>query len=917
MSLQPSDLRQRKERLAAAIAEKRRREERARQANPRGGLLEFIRYFWRILEPVDPFVEGWVLECLCAHLEAITRSETVEIDGVERPFNRFLANVPPGFMKALDCNTPVLTTWGWKRHGDLRPGDFVFGPDGQPKRVLANTSPGLEESFEVEFDDGTIIVAGKGHLWEVERDYAYSGPGGTRIRKTEVVTTVDLIPQQTRENGRSYQRPDRIPLAAPLNLAPKRLLIDPYLLGAWLGDGATGSGVVYSSEQDIAHFKTLGYIAKTYPPGGTRKQDFHRIGIDDLQIKLRILGLLGNKHIPDDYLEASVAQRWELLRGLMDTDGCAGKEGQCSFTNKLQHLAEQVAQLATSLGLKAYVRSRYSVLNGKKYGPHYFVTFTAPDGAKVFNLGRKQERLRGNLNARSRVRYIADVRPVGLRTVNCITVEGQLYVAGKRFVTTHNSLTVNVFWPAWEWGPMELPHLRYVAFSYNSDLTERDNAKFRDLICSPAYREMWGHVFNVLGDGKVVVSNDKTGFKRATSFGGTGTGERGHRVLLDDPHKIKGTQESDDARKSVTNWVQEGMQNRLNDLTRDAIIIIMQRVHEEDTAGVVMKELGDEYCSLVIPMEYEGNRHFSHYTGWNGGQDPRTYDGELAWKDRYPPASLASFKRNNYLWSGQYQQNPVPRGGGLFQDEWWQVHEVVPKPNGGHKFVPDVTPIFVLASLDTAYSEKEENDYSALTVWVVHDNHVTKQRNILLADAWAKQLPNLSGPKVEQLPGESQAAYRRRAMAKWGLAEWVADTCDRRKVHRLIIENKNRAPDVIREIKKLFADRDWGVQSIDIKGDKWGRANAITDIFTDDMVSAPAEITDEGDVRWLEWADEAIKQISRFPRGGNDDILDSMTMAMKYLRDNGYAIRKDERRALDDARARKNVGAKREAIYPV
>lgn len=577
MSIEPvADLRARKERLAAAIYEKRLREERRLQSNPNGGLLEFIRYFWHVLEPVDPFVEGWPLECLCAHLEAITRGDTVEIDGVERPFNRLLANVPPGFMK---------------------------------------------------------------------------------------------------------------------------------------------------------------------------------------------------------------------------------------------------------------------------------------------------------------------------------------------------SLTVNVFWPAWEWGPVKRPHLRYVAFSYNSDLTERDNAKFRDLICSQPYREMWGHVFNVVGDGKIVVTNDKTGFKRATSFGGTGTGERGHRVLLDDPHKIKGTQESDEARASVTNWVEEGMQNRLNDLTRDAIVIIMQRVHENDTSGVVQKKLRDEYCCLKIPMEFLPNNHFSNYLGWNNGEDPRQYERELAWPDRYPKASLASFKRNDYLWAGQYQQDPTPRGGGLFKDDWWQVHEVQ-RGDGGLKFIPPVTPLFVLASLDTAYSEKEQDDYSALTIWVVHDNPVTKQRNILLVDSWAKQLPHLSGPRIEQHPGESAGAYRRRCMPDWGLAEWVADSCARRRVHTLIVENKNRAPDVIKEIKKLFGDRDWGVRSINIKGDKWGRASAITDIFTDDMVHAPAEITEAGDVRWMEWAQEAMEQIGRFPRGGNDDIVDSMTMAMKFLRDNGWAIRRDERSAMETARAT-HKGSSRPSIYDV
>lgn len=456
------------------------------------------------------------------------------------------------------------------------------------------------------------------------------------------------------------------------------------------------------------------------------------------------------------------------------------------------------------------------------------------------------------------------------------------------------SMLVNVFWPAWEWGPLERPHLRYLSFSYSPDLTQRDNAKFRDLITSPEYRELWGQVFNVVGDGKIRVTNDKTGFKFATSIGGVGTGERGHRVTLDDPNKIKVTEESDEARAAISNWVLEGMQNRLNDLERDAIVIIMQRVHEADSSGAVLKELSRDYCHLAIPMEYEYGRHFSHYTGWNGGRDPRNREGELAWPTRYPAAVLVSFKKNAYLWSGQYQQTPTPRGGGLFKEHWWQVQEVRRPPNGGAMvFVPEVKPIFVLASLDTAFSEKEENDYSALTIWVVCDDPVTKQRKLLLADAWQKRLPELSGERVERRSDESEAAWRKRAQPKWGLVEWVAYSCQRRRANLLIVENKNRAPDVIRTLRKHFQDRDFGIQAIDIRGDKWGRANAITDLFTDDMIYAPAEVVD-GDVRWLDWADEAIREVSVFPRGAHDDIVDSMTMALKFLRDRGYAIRKDE-----------------------
>jgi len=483
------------------------------------------------------------------------------------------------------------------------------------------------------------------------------------------------------------------------------------------------------------------------------------------------------------------------------------------------------------------------------------------------------------------------------------------------------SLLVNVFWPAWEWGPQGLPHLRYVAFSYASGLTERDNAKFRDLVSSPAYRELWGHVFKIVGDGQVRVTNDKTGFKFASSFGGIATGERGHRCLLDDPHKLKGTAESDDAREAVVTWFREGMQNRLNDLKRDAIIVIMQRVHQMDTSGAIQKYLSDEYCQLIIPMEFEANRHFSHYQGWNDGNDPREYDGELAWSGRYAPRELASFKRNPYLWSGQYQQSPTTRGGGLFKDNWWQVYQIVKnEKTGAFNFRPELSNAnihMIVASLDTAFSEREENDFSALSVLTVFDDPLTKKRRILLTDAWQKRLSVLHGEQLDRNPGETDAAYRHRSQPHWGLIEWVAYTCSKCKVDRLLVENKNRGHDVVKEIKRLYSDRNWGVRAVDVRGDKWSRAHSVVDLFTDEMIYAPAEITEQGDVRFRDWAQLAIDEMGKFPRGEHDDLVDSIVMGLGHLRQEGLAVRRDETAAEERAFMLKNgSNGPRQALYP-
>ena len=100
------------------------------------------------------------------------------------------------------------------------------------------------------------------------------------------------------------------------------------------------------------------------------------------------------------------------------------------------------------------------------------------------------------------------------------------------------SLMVNVFWPAWEWGAMGMPHLRYVSFSYSSGLTERDNTKFRMLVMCQRYQELWGDKFKLVKEGEIKLTNDKTGSKFASSVKGIGTGERGDRVVIDDPHDV-------------------------------------------------------------------------------------------------------------------------------------------------------------------------------------------------------------------------------------------------------------------------------------------------------------------------------------------------------------------------------------------
>jgi hypothetical protein len=131
-----------------------------------------------------------------------------------------------------------------------------------------------------------------------------------------------------------------------------------------------------------------------------------------------------------------------------------------------------------------------------------------------------------------------------------------------------------------------VPHMRYISFSYSDEITTRDNNKMVRLIHSSGYRQLWGDRFTMVKTGERRIDNNMTGFKLATSVGGVSTGERGDRVLLDDPHNVIKA-ESDLEREKTVRFVRESMSNRLN-VEQSAIVVIMQRLHDTDVAGDIL-----------------------------------------------------------------------------------------------------------------------------------------------------------------------------------------------------------------------------------------------------------------------------------------------------------------------------------------
>jgi hypothetical protein len=311
-------------------------------------------------------------------------------------------------------------------------------------------------------------------------------------------------------------------------------------------------------------------------------------------------------------------------------------------------------------------------------------------------------------------------------------------------------------------------------------------------------------------DGKIKTSNDKTGWKLASSVGGVGTGERADRVLADDLHNVKEA-ESDVVRAETVRWFRESMQNRLNDMENSAIVLLGQRVHEEDCSGAILSAEMD-YDHLMITMEFDPGRHCETVIGW---EDPREVDGELAWPARFPAPVVKGLARDlgPFAYASQYQQSPMPKGGNIFQRDWWQLWA----PKDGKSF-PMCN--HVIASLDSAFAAKEENDPSALTVWGVFMHPEFGQRRIILLHAWMKFLPfsadrelikwkqsefdQVATPLPEGSGSLGYALWAQRTQQHWGLLEHVQHSARRHKIDKLLIEAKASGISAAQEIRNRY-----------------------------------------------------------------------------------------------------------------
>lgn len=376
--------------------------------------------------------------------------------------------------KAELLSNLIPTPGGFKKMNDIHPGDFVFGQDGKIQIVLAESEVMQKDCYRLVFDDGSTVDVAEDHLWltfdakelsaltrrndewrelrrakrppratnsqgeaksvavaernSIHRPVTLPIPTGSVRSTREIVETLKLA------SGRNNHA---VPVCSAIETAEADLPLDPYVLGAWLGDGFSATGRICGADQEV-----FNECSKTLAVHSIIEQNpgFWLVRFENLTELLKSLNLLNNKRIPEMYLWASAKQRLALLQGLMDTDGTVAKNsGSAEFCNTNKNLVDGVAQLARSLGMKVRIREGRSTLNGKDHGPKWTVKFVP--NCHVFRLTRKRDLQKIATRRTSNFRYIVSAEKLGFCDVKCIQVsaEDSLYLTSENFIPTHNS----------------------------------------------------------------------------------------------------------------------------------------------------------------------------------------------------------------------------------------------------------------------------------------------------------------------------------------------------------------------------------------------------------------------------------------------------------------------------------------------
>jgi predicted phage terminase large subunit-like protein len=391
------------------------------------------------------------------------------------------------------------------------------------------------------------------------------------------------------------------------------------------------------------------------------------------------------------------------------------------------------------------------------------------------------------------------------------------------------SLMASIAFPAWCLG--HDPSAQILCVSYAQDLADKLARDCRSIMMNPWYRRIFPTRLAAHRQAVQEFITTRQGYRLATSNGGVLTGRGADIILIDDP--LKPEEALSDARRQAANeWYDHTLYSRLNDKRHGAIVIIMQRLHEDDLVGHVLAQ--EPWEVVRFPAIAEEDEVHEFETIW-GSQCFTRRRGEALHPEREPLDTLESILRTigEYNFAGQYQQSPAPLGGGLVKKEWFKLYGEQDRPESFDRIVQ---------SWDTANKATELSDFSVCTTWGI------KGKNLYLLGVLRKRLEY---PDLKRAVREQQSLFN---------------------ANVVLIEDKASGTQLIQE---LIVDGCYGVTQYKPECDKVMRLHAQTALIENGFVYIPETAP---------WLAAYLHEMTVFPRGKHDDQVDSTAQFLDWFK---------------------------------
>jgi predicted phage terminase large subunit-like protein len=394
------------------------------------------------------------------------------------------------------------------------------------------------------------------------------------------------------------------------------------------------------------------------------------------------------------------------------------------------------------------------------------------------------------------------------------------------------SICVSVAYVAWLLG--HDPKRRVIVASYSGDFAAELHRQFRMVASSEWYATLFPNLRWAKETGLELITT-QGGSRYATSVGGTLTGRGADLIIVDDPLNANEVY-SEPARKRVIDWYGGALVSRLNDKQTGSIIAVMQRLHEDDLAGHLIRQGGWEHLDMpAIALEHEIIE-----LGYNRSHSRRI--GDVLHPERESRKALEAIKAEvgSLLFSAQYQQRPVPLEGNLIRRSWFKAYDNPPANSFETKIVQ---------SWDVAMMTGGQNDYSVCTTWLAHTNdayltHVYRDR---------LEYPDL----------------RRKVIAL--ATEYRATT--------ILIEDAGPGMNLLQDLRATMPQGMTRPIGIKPEGSKIDRMAAQSAKIEAGHVHLPNSAP---------WLGEFLTELLSFPNGRHDDQVDSVSQFLRWLQSDGY-----------------------------